>query len=107
MTTVQTAITIAVLALGTLITRAFPFICFPAGKKIPRIMEYLSSNLPCAAMAFLVVYCFKDTKLLSYPYGLPEIIAAAFIVVVHLWKKNTLFSIFGGTAVYMILLRIF
>ncbi|HHW46824.1 MAG TPA: branched-chain amino acid transporter AzlD [Clostridiales bacterium] len=107
MTTAQTAVTIAVLALGTLITRALPFICFPEGKKIPPIIEYLANTLPCAAMAFLVVYCFKDTKLLSYPYGLPKIIAAAFVVVVHLWKKNTLFSIFGGTAVYMVLLRIF
>lgn len=107
MTTAQTVITIAVMALGTLLTRVLPFICFPEGKKIPRILEYLANTLPSAAMAFLVVYCFKDTSFLSYPYGIPEIFASVFIVAVHLWKKNTLFSIFGGTVVYMILLKLF
>jgi branched-subunit amino acid transport protein AzlD len=38
--------------------------------------------------------------------GAPAIIAAAFTALVHLWKRNPLISIFGGTAVYMVLERL-
>ena len=53
----------------------------------------------------LVVYCFKNVSFVQSPHGLPELIAAACVVLLHVWKKNTLLSVFGGTAIYMILLR--
>ena len=53
----------------------------------------------------LVVYCFKNVSLLSAPYGLPELIAAIFVVAVHKWKHSLLLSIGGGTALYMLLVQ--
>ena len=52
-----------------------------------------------------MVYCLKGTSLLEWPYGLPELIAVAAVVVLHLWKKNTLLSIGVGTVLYMLLVQ--
>ena len=38
--------------------------------------------------------------------GIPEAIAIAAIVVLHVWKRNMLLSIAGGTVVYMALLQL-
>jgi len=37
--------------------------------------------------------------------GLPALAASALTVLLHLWKRNPLLSIFGGTALYMLLSR--
>ena len=39
--------------------------------------------------------------LLGPTHGLPELLAGAAVVGLHLWKKNTLLSIAVGTALYM------
>ena len=44
--------------------------------------------------------------LLGPTHGLPELIAAAAVVGLHLWKKNTLLSIAAGTALYMVLVQV-
>jgi branched-subunit amino acid transport protein AzlD len=38
--------------------------------------------------------------------GIPVLIAAAFTVIIHLLRRNPLLSIFGGTAVFMVLERL-
>ena len=43
--------------------------------------------------------------LLGPTHGLPELIAAAAVVGLHCWKKNTLLSIATGTALYMVLVQ--
>ena len=58
-----------------------------------------------AIIAMLMVYCLKGTSLLEWPYGLPELIAVAAVVMLHLWKKNTLLSIGVGTVLYMLLVQ--
>ena len=49
--------------------------CFHPGKKAPDFVRILGKALPAAVMGMLVVYTFKDTIVLSYPYGIPELIA--------------------------------
>lgn len=93
-------ILIGVIALVTLMTRALPFIAF-SNKKNP-IIEYLGQVLPYSIMAMLVVYCLKDINLLSQFHGLSEIISVLVVIVLHVYKRNTLLSIIGGTIVYMI-----
>ena len=39
-------------------------------------------------------------------HGLPELIACTVIVLLHVWKRNMLLSIAGGTVVYMALLQL-
>ena len=97
---------IILITLGTMITRFAPFILFPESKKPPKIVTYLSNVLPPAVMGLLVVYCLRNTKVLSSPYGLPELIAIAAIIILHKWKSNVLLSIIGGTAIYMLLLNL-
>ena len=96
---------VAALAAATMITRFFPFLLFPPGKKIPEYVEYLGKTLPSAAMGLLVVYCLKDVDVWSGSHGLPEIIAVAVIVVLHWWKGNSLLSIGAGTVLYMALVQ--
>ncbi|MGE4271568.1 MAG: branched-chain amino acid transporter permease [Desulfitobacterium sp.] len=101
----QSLIIIAIIALGTFLTRALPFLLFPSNRATPSFILYLGNVIPFAAIAMLIVYCLKNVSLLAAPYGLPEGIAIAFIVVIHLWKKNVLLSIGGGTVLYMALVQ--
>lgn len=96
---------VAALAAATVITRFLPFLLFPAGKKIPRYMEYLGKTLPYATIGLLVVYCLKDVRISGAAHGLPELIAVTAIVMLH-WKKgNSLLSIGAGTVLYMVLVQ--
>lgn len=104
MTLTQQIITIAVVVLGTMTTRFLPFIIFPEGKKPPAVITYLGTVLPYAVIGLLVVFCLKDVPGSGY-YGLPELLAILFIVVLHKWKKSTLLSIGGGTVLYMVLVQ--
>jgi branched-subunit amino acid transport protein AzlD len=97
---------IGVMALATIITRAVPFLFFGRGKPTPRFVLYLGRALPPAIIAMLVVYCLKGVNPTAYPFGLPELIAVAVVVVLQLWRKNSLLSIFGGTAVYMLMVQL-
>jgi branched-subunit amino acid transport protein AzlD len=101
----QSLILIAVISLGTIITRGLPFILFPNQKDTPPYILYLGNVLPFAAIGLLIIYCLKNVLLLSAPYGLPEGIAVAFVVGLHLWKNNSLLSIGGGTILYMLLVQ--
>ena len=105
MTLTQQIITIATVVLATMITRFLPFFVFPAGKPTPRYIKYLGNVLPAAVFGLLVVYCLKGVNVLSSPHGLPELIAIAVVVALHLWKRQMLLSIAGGTVCYMLLVQ--
>lgn len=98
-------IMIAMVVLGTMATRFLPFIVFPHGKETPKYVQYLGKALPGAVFGLLVVYSLKSVSLIAYPHGIPEFIALAFVVVLHLWKRQMLLSIAGGTVLYMVLVQ--
>ena len=54
----------------------------------------------------LVVYCLKDIAPSVRPFGIPELIAAACVAGVQVWKRNSLISILAGTLIYMILVQL-
>lgn len=105
LTTGQSLILILIITATTFLTRVIPFVIFPANKKTPRFVTYLGSVLPYAIIGMLIIYCLKNTVIVSYPYGLPEAISIAAVVAVHLWKRNTLVSIGIGTVIYMLLVQ--
>lgn len=105
MTLTQRILTIAVIVLGTMLTRFLPFLLFPAGKPTPKAVHYLGSVLPGAVFGLLVVYCLKNLSLFTGSHGLPELISIALVVLLHLWKRQMLLSIAGGTACYMLLVQ--
>lgn len=90
------------IALGTLLTRVLPFLLFPDRRTPPKFVAYLGKVLPTAIMGMLVVYCLKDVHPAAYPHGLPEFLAILCIIALHLWRKNTLLSIGGGTLIYLV-----
>lgn len=105
LTMVQTLVILLAVAAGTQITRWLPFVLFPEHREPPKVVAYLGRVLPPAMMGLLVVYCLRSVDLLSGSHGLPEAIAVAVIAALHLWKRNVLLSIAGGTAVYMLLVQ--
>ena len=105
MTSFEMVITVAIVVAGTLLTRFAAFLIFPPGKKAPDFVQYLGKALPAAVMGMLVVYTFKDTVVLTYPYGFPELIALLVTVGLHIWKRNMFMSIGAGTVAYMIFVK--
>ena len=101
----RSLVIILLVALTTLATRAIPFILFPEGKEIPKAVQYLGKVLPPAVIGMLVVYCFKSMDIMSFPFGLPEIIAGVVVALLHVWKRNNLLSIGVGTVLYMALVQ--
>jgi len=95
-------IAVPLLALVILATRAFPFVLF-SRRDPPKAIRFVERFIPPMVMAVLVVYCLKDIAWTIWPSGIRELAALALVVVLHLWKKNAMLSIFGGTAFYMIL----
>lgn len=105
MTLTQQLITIAMVVLGTTLTRFLAFAAFPPDRPTPKYVQYLGAVLPSAVLGLLVVFCFKNVKFYSGSHGLPEIMAAAVVAMLHIWKRNMLFSIAGGTLFYMLLVQ--
>ena len=105
MTVPQHIITIALCAAATMLTRFLPFLVFSPKKETPKYIQYLGKALPCAVFGMLVVYCLKNVSIFSGSHGLPEGIAIVVTAALHLWKKQTLLSIAGGTVCYMLLVQ--
>lgn len=97
---------ILVVAICTLLTRALPFWILGGKKEVPPVVKYLGKVLPQAIMAILVVYCIRDVNVFEGSRGLPELISIFLVVLLHLWKRNTLFSIGAGTICYMLLVQL-
>ena len=99
----KAAVLVAVMSLVTILLRFLPFLIFR--KQTPAYITYLGRVLPPAIIGMLVVYCLKDITLTVRPYGLPELIAAACVVGLQVWRRNALISILSGTVVYMLLIQ--
>lgn len=106
MTLYQQMITIALCALGTMITRFLPFIVFSSKKPTPKYIQYLGKALPSAIFGMLVIYCLKDVSISSGSHGIPELFSIVFTASLHVWKRNMLLSIAGGTICYMLILQL-
>ena len=95
MTITQIAALIAVMAVVTFSTRALPFLLFGRGR-----------FLPPAVIAMLIVYCYRSVSFTAVSGWAPAFIAGAAVVSLHLWKKNDMLSIVGGTILYMVLVQV-
>ena len=104
-TTVHSLLIVAVMAVFTALTRFLPFLAFPEGRKRPKVITFLGTVLPYALIGMLVVYCFKSVSVFAYPYCIPELLAVVLVAVLHIWKRNTLISVFGGVIFYMVLVQ--
>ena len=105
MTLVQKIIIIGMAVLGTAMTRFLPFLIFPGDRPVPKYVQYLGKVLPSAVFGLLVVYCLRNVNILSGSHGIPELISIAAVAGLHLWKRQMLLSIAGGTICYMMLVQ--
>lgn len=101
----QSLAIIAVTALCTIFSRAFPFLVFGGKKEVPKAVRDLGAVLPSSIMAVLVVYCLRDMDFAAAGHFLPYVISCLLVVGLHLWKKNILLSIGLGTVCYMVLVQ--
>lgn len=112
MTPMQAVLAIAVMAVVTFATRALPFLLFDRGGTPPKVVLYLGRVLPPAVIAMLIVYCLRNLvftpslDMAALALWAPQVIAVLAVVALHLWKKNNLLSIFGGTILYMVLVQV-
>ncbi|MBQ4605567.1 MAG: AzlD domain-containing protein [Clostridia bacterium] len=105
MTKLHAVLLVAVTSAVTILLRFLPFAIFSGNRKTPAYVTYLGKVLPYAIMGMLVVFCLKGVSLTAAPYGIPEAIACVLVVLLHVWKRNTLVSILGGTVCYMVLVQ--
>ena len=103
--TIHVALVIGVIALVTALLRFLPFLVFNGRRPMPEIIRYLGSVLPYSVIAMLVVYCLKGVSFGTYSGWLAPAISVSAVVILHIWKRNTLLSIVGGTICYMLLIR--
>lgn len=101
----STAIIIGIVAIGTWFCRVIPFIVFAGKDEIPDMVNYLGKVLPPAIMVVLVLYCLRKAQFTGPYFGGAEIISIVVVTLLQMKKGNTILSVLGGTACYMMLIR--
>ncbi|WP_027966836.1 branched-chain amino acid transporter permease [Halomonas halocynthiae] len=102
---------IAVCAVTTFATRVIPFVALAKHADHPLIL-HLGRYLPPAVMMILVIYALRefrpmlDSQLNVSSTGWPMIIASIIVATLHLWRRNALLSIIGGTGMYMAMVQL-
>ena len=93
---------ITAVAVTSYFLRAFPFLVLnKKNKAVEKYMMYLGKVLPPAVIGILIIFCLKDTSIVAVVVLLHE----AVVVLLHVWKRNSLISILGGTVFYMYLVQ--
>jgi branched-subunit amino acid transport protein AzlD len=99
----QALLAAAAMAGTVLFCRARPFLFF-SGRKPPKALSFLESSTPAIAMAVLVVASYSSLSWGSGPEPWFQVGAGLVVALLHLWKRNALVSILGGTGLYIALL---
>lgn len=106
MTGMQMMLVVLSAAGATALTRALPFLAFPAGRETPAVVRYMGQALPGAVFGLLVVYCLKDVDVFTGTHGIPEAIGILVACGTYLWRRSMLVSILSSTIVYMLLVNL-
>lgn len=95
---------ILAMAAVTVISRAAPFLFLGRFADHPAV-RCIGRGTPPVILTLLVLYCLKGVQVWVPPHGLPEGIALALTIGLHLAWRNALISIGAGTAAYMVLVQ--
>ncbi len=93
-------LTLAVIFAVTYALRLAPFVALATVRE-SAVVDYLARTMPLGVMAILVVYTLSEVEVTAWPHGLPEVAGVAVTAGLHLWWRNALLSIVGGTAAYL------
>ncbi len=105
MSDMQAMVLIAVIAVVTMLLRFFPFLFFGGKRRIPDYVAFLGDKLPYAVIGMLIVYCLRGVSFDALSNWLPSLLSIIVVAALHVWKRNTLLSIVGGTLLYMFLVQ--
>lgn len=100
----DTGYTVAAVLVAAAVTwglRALPFAALTPLRESGTV-QYLSTRMPAGVMLILVVYCLHDLPVTEARAAAP-LAALAVTIGLHLWRRNALLSILGGTATHVIL----
>ncbi|MHB9863760.1 branched-chain amino acid transporter permease [Streptomyces sp. YIM S03343] len=81
--------------------RALPFAALTPLRGSSTV-RYLSTRMPAGVMVILLAYCLRDLPL-THTRAMAPSAALAVTVGLHLWRRNALLSILGGTTVHVVL----
>ncbi|QFR02309.1 branched-chain amino acid ABC transporter [Streptomyces phaeolivaceus] len=93
---------VTVSAAVTWALRALPFAAL-APLRSSATVQYLSTRMPAGVMLILLVYCLRDLPL-TETRALAPALALTVTAALHLWRRNALLSILGGTATHVVLM---
>jgi branched-subunit amino acid transport protein AzlD len=97
---------IIISALVTILLRALPFVLFRSKKQTSPALDFIAKNLPVAVIAILIIYSISHISFSTFNGWIKEIVGISFVVFLHLFKKNTLISVLGGTLIYMVMIQL-
>ena len=103
---IRAILLILTMMVGTMATRFLPFLLLGDKRQTPPFITYLGKVLPYAIMGMLVVYCLKGVSVTQLSSLVPAVLGVGATAGLHLWKRNTLLSILGGTVMYMLLVQL-
>ncbi|QRQ67668.1 branched-chain amino acid transporter permease [Corynebacterium tuberculostearicum] len=90
--------------LVTVVLRQLPF-SFVKWMKDSQFFSVLGMMMPVGVMTILVVYTVHGQS--SAPGGIwAALLGVVVTFLLHLWKRDSALSIFGGTAFYMLLVNV-
>jgi branched-subunit amino acid transport protein AzlD len=85
--------------------RALPFaVLAPMRHSI--VVRYLSLHMPLGVMVILAIYTMRDIPASGLVHGAAAALALVVTVALHLWRRNALVSIVGGTLVNVLLVSL-
>lgn len=105
MNDMHSVILIAVIAAVTMLLRFLPFFIFSGRREAPKYIMFLGDKLPYAIIGMLIIYCLRSVSFGAVSDWLPSFLSILVVAVLHVWRRNTLLSIIGGTFVYMFLVQ--
>lgn len=100
----DTSYTIAAVLVAAAVTwalRALPFAALTPLRESGTV-QYLSTRMPAGVMVILVVYCLHDLPVTEARATAP-LGAVVLTIGLHVWRRNALLSILGGTATHVLL----
>lgn len=86
----------------TWLLRALPFALLKPLRQ-SEILGYLGQRMPVGIMVILAAYTLTDVEPTRLTSIGPTVVALGVTVGLHLWRRNPLVSLFGGTAVYTLM----
>ena len=99
-----------IMGIVILFCRAFPFLFFSSKKNddlqnntSKTLISFVEKTVPPVAMTVLALNLISGSFKENLNDGIIVLIASVMTALLHLWRRNALLSIIGGTVLYMAL----